>query len=165
MLSEVNCKNSTFTSNYHYLSCKYDLSHSDWYIDTSHLLGKVQLKRQQETNRQSARILHRAPPRLQVDQNFQTQKIVADPKMRCRQNSFGIWSVREAILGQETFFFFKKHLRRLVVRIGMIPESRSYQKFFSSTVHILGTVIIYQISIHDLGKLIDTLTRHCTHKQ
>ena len=32
----------------------------------------------------SARILHRAPPppRLQVDQNFLTQKIVADPKMR-----------------------------------------------------------------------------------
>ena len=34
LLSKVNCKNSTFTSNYHYLSCKYDLSHSDWYIDT-----------------------------------------------------------------------------------------------------------------------------------
>ena len=33
----------------------------------------------------SARILHRAPPppRLQVDQNFLTQKIVADPKMQC----------------------------------------------------------------------------------
>ena len=32
----------------------------------------------------SARILHRAPPpRLQVDQNFLTHKIVADPKMRC----------------------------------------------------------------------------------
>ena len=47
LLSKVNCKNSKFTSNYHYLSCKNDLSHSDWYIDTSHLLGKVQLKRQQ----------------------------------------------------------------------------------------------------------------------
>ena len=54
----------------------------------------------------SARILHRAPPpRLQVDQNFLTQKIVADPKMRCHQKSFGIWRVTEAILGQKTFFF------------------------------------------------------------
>ena len=25
---KVNCKNSAFTSNYHSLSCKYDLSHS-----------------------------------------------------------------------------------------------------------------------------------------
>ena len=50
----------------------------------------------------SARILHRAPPpRLQVDQNFLTQKIVADPKMRCHQKSFGIWRVTEAILGQK----------------------------------------------------------------
>ena len=44
LLSKVNCKNSTFTANYQCLSCKYDLSHSDWYIDTSHLLGKVQMK-------------------------------------------------------------------------------------------------------------------------
>ena len=51
----------------------------------------------------SARILHRAPPpRLQVVQNFLTQKIVADPKKRCHQNSFGIWRVTEAILGQKT---------------------------------------------------------------
>ena len=56
----------------------------------------------------SARILHRAPPpRLQVDQNFLTQKIVADPKMRCHQKSFGIWRVTEAILGQKTCFFLK----------------------------------------------------------
>ena len=56
----------------------------------------------------SARILHRAPPpRLQVDQNFLTQKIVADPKMRCHQKSFGIWRVTEAILGKKTFFFSK----------------------------------------------------------
>ena len=53
----------------------------------------------------SARILHRAPPpRLQVDQNFLTHKIVADPKMRCHQKSFGIWRVTEAILGQKTYF-------------------------------------------------------------
>ena len=39
----------------------------------------------------SARILHRAPPpRLQVDQNFLTQKIVSGPKIRCHQKSFGI---------------------------------------------------------------------------
>ena len=56
----------------------------------------------------SARILHRAPPpRLQVDKNFLTQKIVADPKMRCHQKSFGIWRVTEAILGQKTCFFSK----------------------------------------------------------
>ena len=64
------------------------------------------------TNSLSARILHRAPPppRLQVDQNFLTQKIVADPKMRCHQKSFGIWRVTEAILGQKTCFFSKKHI-------------------------------------------------------
>ena len=57
----------------------------------------------------SARILHRAPPppRLQVDQIFLTQKIVADLKMRCHQKSFGIWRVTEAILGQKTCFFSK----------------------------------------------------------
>ena len=50
------------------------------------------------------------PPRLQVDQNFLTQKIVADPKMRCHQKSFGIWRVTEAILGKKTCFFFQKHI-------------------------------------------------------
>ena len=50
------------------------------------------------------------PPRLQVDQNFLTQKIVADPKMRCHQKSFGIWRVTEAILGKKNVFFFKKHI-------------------------------------------------------
>ena len=58
----------------------------------------------------SARILHRAPPRLQVDQNFLTQKIVADPKMRCHQKSFGIWKVTEVILCQKTCFFSKKRV-------------------------------------------------------
>ena len=57
LLSKVNCKNSTFTSNYNYLSCKYDLLHSDWYIDTSHLLDKVQIKRQQETKCCSCRMI------------------------------------------------------------------------------------------------------------
>ena len=37
-LSKLLCKNSTFSSNYNYLSCK------DWYLDTNHLLGKVRLK-------------------------------------------------------------------------------------------------------------------------
>ena len=52
--------------------------------------------------RHTASILHRAPPGLQVVQNFLTQKIVADPKMRSHQNSFGIWC---AILGKKTCLF------------------------------------------------------------
>ena len=48
------------------------------------------------------------PPRLQVDQNFLTQKIAADPKMRCHQKSFGIWRVTEAILDKKNVFFFQK---------------------------------------------------------
>ena len=44
MLSKLLCKNSTFASNYSYLSCKYNLSHHDWHLDTSHLIGKVRLK-------------------------------------------------------------------------------------------------------------------------
>ena len=40
-LSKLLCKNSTFASNYSYLSCKYNLSHHDWHLDTSHLIGKV----------------------------------------------------------------------------------------------------------------------------
>ena len=71
-----------------------------WYIINSQVISIY--------NSLSARILHRAPPpRLQVDQNFLTQKIVADPKMRCHQKSFGIWRVTEAILGQKTCFFSK----------------------------------------------------------
>ena len=60
----------------------------------------------------SARILHRAPPppAPQVDQNFLTQKIVADPKMQCHQKSFGIWRVTEAILGKKNVFFFSKNI-------------------------------------------------------
>ena len=43
-------------------------------------------------NSLSTMILHRAPPpRLQVDQNFLTQKIMADLKMQCHQNCFGIF--------------------------------------------------------------------------
>ena len=53
------------------------------------------------------------PPRLQVDQNFLTQKIVADPKMRCHQKSFGIWRVTKAILGQKTCFFLKHILEKI----------------------------------------------------
>ena len=52
------------------------------------------------------------PPRLQVDQNFLTQKIVADPKMRCHQKSFGIWRVTEAILGKKRVFFQKAYFRK-----------------------------------------------------
>ena len=42
-------KNSTFASNYSYLSCKYNLSHHDWHLDTSHLIGKVRLKNKQKS--------------------------------------------------------------------------------------------------------------------
>ena len=41
-------------------------------------------------------------------QNFLIQKIVADPKMRCHQKSFGIWRVTEATLVKKTIFFPKK---------------------------------------------------------
>ena len=43
------CKNSTFASNYSYLSCKYKLSRHDWHLDTSHLIGKVRLKNKQKS--------------------------------------------------------------------------------------------------------------------
>ena len=43
-LSKLLCRNSTLSSNYNYLSCKYELSNKDWYLDT--LLGKVRLKSQ-----------------------------------------------------------------------------------------------------------------------
>ena len=39
-LSKLLWKTSTFASNYSYLSCKYNLSHHDWHLDTSHLLVK-----------------------------------------------------------------------------------------------------------------------------
>ena len=43
-LSKLLCNNSTFSLNYNYLSCKYKLSTQDWYLNTSHKLGKVRLK-------------------------------------------------------------------------------------------------------------------------
>ena len=54
---------------------------------------------------------HRAPPpRLQVEQNFLTQNIVAVPKIKCHQNSFGIWRVTRALLNKKTCFFYKKNI-------------------------------------------------------
>ena len=38
-LSKLLCKNSTFSSNYNYLSFKYELSNQDWYLYTNHLLN------------------------------------------------------------------------------------------------------------------------------
>ena len=61
-------------------------------------------------NSLSARILHRAPPRLQVEQNFLTQKIVADPKMRCHQKSFGIWRVGHRGHFRSKTCFFSKNI-------------------------------------------------------
>ena len=40
-LSKLLCNNSTFASNYRYLSCKYSLSHHDWHLHMNHLTGKV----------------------------------------------------------------------------------------------------------------------------
>ena len=48
-LSKLLCKNSTFASNYSYLSYKYNLSHHDWHLDSSHLIGKVRLKNKQKS--------------------------------------------------------------------------------------------------------------------
>ena len=48
-LSKLLYKNSTFASNYRYLSCKYSLSHHDWHLDMNHLAGKVRLKNQQKS--------------------------------------------------------------------------------------------------------------------
>ena len=39
---------STFTSNYIYLSYRYNISHDDWRKNKSHLIGKVKLKFQQD---------------------------------------------------------------------------------------------------------------------
>ena len=50
------------------------------------------------------------PPPAPSGPKFLTQKIVADPKMRCHQKSFGIWRVTETILGKKNVFFFKKHI-------------------------------------------------------
>ena len=44
-LSKLLCKNSTFASNYRYLSCKYSLSHHDWHLDMNHLTGKERRNR------------------------------------------------------------------------------------------------------------------------
>ena len=33
-----------FSSNYNYLSCKYELANQDWYLDPIHLLANVRLK-------------------------------------------------------------------------------------------------------------------------
>ena len=35
------CVNSTFSSNFQYLSIKYGLTEADWYTNIDHLLGKV----------------------------------------------------------------------------------------------------------------------------
>ena len=49
-LSKLLCKNSTFASNYRYLSCKYSLSHHDWHLDMNHLAGSFgRLKNQRKS--------------------------------------------------------------------------------------------------------------------
>ena len=41
---KLRCKNSSFADNYKYISYKYQLCHSDWKKDQSHLMGKVKKK-------------------------------------------------------------------------------------------------------------------------
>ena len=38
------CVNCTFSSNFPYLSFKYDLTEADWYINIDQLMGKVRKK-------------------------------------------------------------------------------------------------------------------------
>ena len=57
LLSKVNCKKNQCLHLITTIYVLYNLSHSDWYIDTSQLLGKVQMKRQQETKCCSSRII------------------------------------------------------------------------------------------------------------
>ena len=38
------CVNSTFSTNYQYLSFKYGLTEAVWYINIDHLMGKVRKK-------------------------------------------------------------------------------------------------------------------------
>ena len=40
----LHCKHSTFADNFRYLSYKYHLEFSDWFINLSHLMGKVKMK-------------------------------------------------------------------------------------------------------------------------
>ena len=46
--SKLYCIKSTFASNYKYLSYRYNISHSNWYKDISHLIGKLKLKFQRD---------------------------------------------------------------------------------------------------------------------
>ena len=56
--SKLHCIKSTFASNYKYLSYRYNISHSDWYKDINHLIGKVKMKFQQDfQNRNTAQTL------------------------------------------------------------------------------------------------------------
>ena len=38
------CPNSTFSANFQYLSFKYGLTETDWYINIDHLMGKIRKK-------------------------------------------------------------------------------------------------------------------------
>ena len=49
LLSKLCCIQSTFASNYRYLSSKYNISHNDWFTDVGHLIGKVRIKFQQKS--------------------------------------------------------------------------------------------------------------------
>ena len=46
--SKLHCIKSTFAPNYKYLSYRYNISHSDWHKDISHLISKVKVNFQQD---------------------------------------------------------------------------------------------------------------------
>ena len=48
VLSKFYFVNSTVESNYKYLSCKYGISHDDWYSNLSQLAEKVNMKRHED---------------------------------------------------------------------------------------------------------------------
>ena len=54
VLSKLYCINSTFGSNYKYLSCKYRISQDDWYSNLSQLVEKVNMKGHEETQHRNA---------------------------------------------------------------------------------------------------------------
>ena len=49
LLSNLSCLQSTFASNYRYLSSKYNISLNDWFTNVIHLIGKVGIKFQQNS--------------------------------------------------------------------------------------------------------------------
>ena len=85
LLSKVNCKNSTFTSNYHYLSCKYDLSYSDLGYEPADLTVHPPPPKKKKRSRVDSLFSHRClvPPKF-----FPPKKVefVGDIHIRTHKN-------------------------------------------------------------------------------